>query len=284
MKINYHTIDGTATGGEDFTEVTEASNTSATIQASDNSGSNTNTTGTISITITGDNDGEQDETFEVEISASSDITTGTSDKATGTIINDDDPVFTISGMSIDEGNDATQNVMLMFDVTISSGAIENEKVDFATSDGPMQSGGGVAEAGMDYETKMETLEFVLNGPKTIQVGVPIIEDEVFELDESFTATLTANDETPTTLTEILIGSAVGTITNDDMHSTSTIGVTAKAPAATEGGMVEFEFTANPQLASPLPIMVTVSQVRNFLMADPTTITMVNIPANTSLTN
>ena len=43
--------------------------------------SNTNTTGTIPITITGDNDGEQDETFEVEISASSDVTTGTSEKS-----------------------------------------------------------------------------------------------------------------------------------------------------------------------------------------------------------
>ena len=35
-----------------------------------------------------------------------------------------------------EGNDSTtEDVMLMFDVTISSGATENEKVDFATSDG-----------------------------------------------------------------------------------------------------------------------------------------------------
>ena len=68
---------------------------------------------------------------------------------------------------------------------------------------------------------METLEFVLNGPKTIQVGVAIIEDQIFELDESFTATLTANDENPTTVTEILISSAVGTITNDDTHSAST---------------------------------------------------------------
>ena len=284
IEISYVTINGTATGDVDFTEVTEASNSSVMIPASDNSGTNNNTTIPIPITITGDDVGEQDETFEVEISAASDITTGISDKATGTIINDDTPVFTISGMSIAEGDNTIDDVKLIFDVTISSGATENEKVNFATSDGPAHESGGIAMAGSDYEATTKTLEFELNGPKTIQVGVPIVEDRVFEFDESFTATLTANDENPTTATEILINSAVGTITNDEALRIFTIGVTAKTVTVTEGDMVEFEFSASPQLDTPLPIMVSVTQVRDFLMVDPATITMVNIPVNTSLTS
>ena len=65
---------------------------------------------------------------------------------------------------------------------------------------------------------------------------------------------------------------------------STIGVTAKNNTVVEGSAVEFEFTAEPELAKSLDVMVTVSQLQSFLVANPDNITMVTIAANTSLTS
>ena len=77
-------------------------------------------------------------------------------------------------------------------------------------------------------------------------------------------------------------SAVGTIENDDPFLPSAIAVVASGDGyVTEGNAVEFEFTANPELAEDLEVNISHTQVGDFLMDSPgSTIT---IPANTSLT-
>ena len=236
----------------------------------------------IVITTADDNDSEADETFTLTFGADYAGTTGGT-TAIGTVLSNDTPVFTVVGMSITEGNDNSVDKELIFDVAISSGATESEKVDYATSDGPAQSGGAVAKAGSDYTLTSGTLEFLTSGSKTQQVRVQISGDPLYELNESFTLTLTANDSNTATATEILVSSAVGTIENDDPFLASTIAVVAKNNGrVTEGNAVEFEFTADPELAEDLVVNISHVQVGEFLMDIPgNTIT---IPANTSLTN
>ena len=136
-----------------------------------------------------------------------------------------------------------------------------------------------AKAGSDYTDTSGSHEFVLNGDKTHTVSVPISEDELYELDESFTMTLSGNDASSSV---ILTDSAVGTIENDDPFLPSEIAVVAMNDGyVTEGNAVAFEFTADPELAEDLEVNISHIQVGNFLMDSPgSTIT---IPANTSFT-
>ena len=171
----------------------------------------------ISVVTNQDPDPEADEAFTITLVIPSGqeafVALGSQTTATGTILSDDKPVFTISGMSIDEGDDPdSEDVKLEFDITISSGAMKNETIHYATSDGPAQSGGAIAKAGSDYTDTSGSHEFVLNGDKTHTVSVPISEERLYELDESFTMTLSGNDASSSV---ILKDSAVGTIENDD---------------------------------------------------------------------
>ena len=240
-------------------------------------------TKTISVMTTQDDKNEADENFTLTLSVPADlalVALGSQSTATGTILSDDTPVFSISDVRIAEGNDPdSEDVNIEFVIAISSGATKAETIRYATSDGPAQSGGAVAKAGSDYTATIGSHEFALNGNKTHTVAVPISEDMLYELDESFTITLSGND---TSSTELLVSSAVGTIENDDEFMPSVIAVVAKSDYVTEGDAIELEFTADPELAENLAVNISHVQVGDYLMAIPgSTIT---IPANTTLTN
>ena len=286
VKVNYETTDGTATAGVDYTGVPidpsdlNASKGELIIPASDNSGSNTNMSGTFDIDVTGDNMNEQDETFTVTISTPSDAnaTLGNPAMATGTIVSDDLRAFVIADGMITEGNSGDTDTDMTFAVTLSSGNTDQvETVKYRTV-------ANTARADDDFiaPTTDNTLIFTpnTNTAKSQNITIKIVGDDVFELEETFTVELFDND---TTRTILLDDTATGTITDNDAEVASTIGVTAKNLAVTEGDRVEFEFTSNPELAQNLPIKVSFTKVGNFLTSDPTTTKMITIPANTSLT-
>ena len=241
----------------------------------------------ISVSTTQDDHDEADETFKITLVVPPSqagqetlVALGSQTTATGTILSDDDLVFTISGMNIAEGdNPNSEDIKLEFDISISSGATESETISYATSDGPAQNDGAVAKAGSDYMETTGSHTFVDGAAKTHTVSVPILEDTLYELNESFTMTLSGNDSSDTM---ILIDSAVGTIEDDDPFLPSTIAVIAKNNGyVTEGNAIGFEFTADPELAEDLVLNISHTQVGDFLVDIPgSTIT---IPANTSLT-
>ena len=195
ISFSYTLTDGTATTADnDF--INPPNKSARTVMIPDGEQS-----ATISVVTTQDDNNEADETFTITLEVPQAqagqaplVALGSQTTATGTILSDDKPVFTIAGMSIAEGDDpATEDVNIEFDITISSGAMKNETIHYATSDGPAQSGGTVAKAGSDYTDTSGSHEFVLNGDKTHTVSVPISEERLYELDESFTMTLSGND-------------------------------------------------------------------------------------------
>ena len=171
---------------------------------------------------------ESDEIFEVTLTSANyaDIST-TANKAIGTILSDDTPVFEIVDIRQVEGNTSTNNNM-EFKVRLSSGVTGEATVDYATSDGPALSGGAVAKAGSDYTETTSIGGTPLRfraGQKERIIRVPIVGDTKPEHKDTFTLTLSS----PSTGTELLVGgeSATGTIENDDGLVLSTISV---APA------------------------------------------------------
>ena len=214
-----------------------------------------------------DAENESDETFIVTLSNAShaDIST-TANKATGTILSDDTPVFEVVDVSQPEGNNNTGNNM-EFKVRLSAGVTGEATIDYATSDGPALRGGAIAKAGTDYTETTSIGKTPLRfraGQQERIIRVPIIGDTQPEHNDTFTLTLS----NPSTGTALLVGgeSATGTIENDDGLVLSTISVapaTGKARVA-EGEMAEFTFSADPVLLSPLEVKISLSDPGNFL--------------------
>ena len=91
VTVSYVTVDGTATGGTDYTEAPGSD--SLTISAGQ-------TSGTISVPTADDQDDEDDETFTLTLfSPSANAALGTSTTATGTIEDDDTTAATITGIA-----------------------------------------------------------------------------------------------------------------------------------------------------------------------------------------
>jgi Calx-beta domain/FG-GAP repeat len=166
------------------------------------------------VMVTDDNKVETDETFTVSLLnvvpndakvKASDI--GSSDKATGTIRNDDSTTLTIADVSQAEGAGK-----MTFTVVLSNPVQGGLKVDFATSDGSAKTSDN------DYDANSGTLVFAgtANEPQTFMVTVnddaTIEPDELFNLALSNVVTLGAGvmaskvDATDT---------AVGNILTDD---------------------------------------------------------------------
>ena len=210
---------------------------------------------------------ESDEIFEVTLTSANyaDIST-TANKATGTILSDDTPVFEIVDIRQVEGNTSTNNNM-EFKVRLSSGVTGEATVDYATSDGPALSGGAVAKAGSDYSETTSIGGTPLRfraGQKERIIRVPIVGDTKPEHNDTFTLTLSS----PSTGTELLVGgeSATGTIENDDGLVLSTISVAPATDNArvAEGEPVKFTFSAEPVLLNPLEVKISLTDRGNFL--------------------
>jgi ribosomal protein L35AE/L33A len=228
VRVNYATASGTATVGTDFVP---ASGT-AIIPAGA-------TSTIVAVTVLGDTALEGDETVLLNLSGAVGATIADA-QGVGTIFNDDLPVLTIAGGAVTEGASPTAT----FVVTLSAPTIQTVQVAFSTA-------GGSAAAGLDFQP-MATTVTLPPGATSATVAVPIVNDGIDELDETFTATLSS-----------AIGAAVGsssataTIVDDDPTPT----VTVTAPVVTESNAAQaVTFTATLSNPSSQPITINYATV------------------------
>jgi VCBS repeat-containing protein len=108
-------------------------------------------------------------------------------------------LLTIDNVSVTEGDSGTPNAT--FTVSLSRASPTTSTVQFATAD-------GTAIAATDYQTTIGTLFFKSSTTQT--VSVPVIDDSVDELDESFFVNLSN-----ATNAAIYDAQGIGTITDND---------------------------------------------------------------------
>lgn len=187
------TTDGSATPGEDFTEV----GGELRIPAGQ-------TSGRLEVPVIGDTADEPDEWFEVALGAATGAAVGDG-TGWGTIVDDDTvtgplPIASIGDTSVVEGNSGTS--VARFTVRLDEAATSRFTVAWRTDDGsattPSDYTGGTGEVVFEVGDVSRTLD------------IPVVGDQTVEGDETFTATLTGS--TGSTIGD---GVATGTILNDD---------------------------------------------------------------------
>ena len=204
VSVDYSMTDGTA-GAADYTAGSGTLNFAAG-----------ETTQTIVVPILEDAIDELDETFTVILSNPSATATIADGTGTGTITdNDATPTLSINDVTVNEAAGTA-----MFTVTLSAASGLPVSVDFAMAN-------GTATVGADYTAMSGTLNFA-PGDLTQTISVPISEDVLDELDETFTVTL--SNELNATIAD---GTGTGTITDNDATPTLSINdVTVNEAAGT----------------------------------------------------
>jgi hypothetical protein len=187
VTVHFATADGTATLADSDYQAKSGDITFGVGQ----------TSYTITILVDGDKTTEpNDETFFVNLSGPSSNASIAVDRGTGTILNDDS--INISDATVDEAAGTAT-----FTVSLSNALPHPVAVDFAIAD-------GTATAGSDYLAQTGTLTFA-PGVTSQTITIPILNDAVFEGNETFTVNLSnASGDT------IKDGLGVGTITDDDL--------------------------------------------------------------------
>ena len=163
--VNYATISGTATAGEDF------ENTSGTLTFAAGELEKT-----VSVTILGDLTDEGDETFSLTLSEAEGAAIGTSSGTITITENDIVPDLAISDASAFE-NGGT----LSFTVTLTPPSSSSVSVNYLTSE-------GTATAGTDYATASGSLTFA-PGDEAKTITIDLLDDSEEELPETFQITL-----------------------------------------------------------------------------------------------
>ena len=221
VAVDYATADATALAGQDYSA---AAGTLAFLPGE--------TTRTIIVPLLDDALHEMDETFRVTLANPVGAIVA-DDEAIGTITDDDEPpVLAVADMS------ASENAGTMaFEVTLREVAATRVAVDYATAD-------ATALAGQDYSAAAGTLAF-LPGETTRTIIVPLLDDALHEMDETFRVTLAnpvgaivADDE------------ATGTITDDDEAATLSVG---DQSAVESLGEIVFEISLAGQSAMPVTV-------------------------------
>jgi len=231
ITVSYATSNLTATAGVDYLATAGL----LTIPAGA-------TTGSITVPIVGDDQVEPDETFVVTLSgASSNASIGTgAGVGTGTIVNDDSdvPSITIGSASRPEGNSGSSN--LVFTVSLSAATTVPVSMNYVTSN-------GTALSGTDYLGTSGTLT-IPAGSTTGTIAVSIFGDTTHEPDETFGITLSSASNGT-----LLVGSATGTIVNDDTAPTLSIGNASVAEG--NAGTTNMSFTVRLSNASSTAVTV-----------------------------
>jgi hypothetical protein len=159
-------IGGTATSGTDYAAVSSP----LVIAAGQ-------TSGTITINPTADSTVEPDETVVISLAAGSGYSVGSSNSATGTILNDDQPSLSINDVSLTEGNAGTSTAT--FTVSLSQPAgTGGISFNIATAD-------GTATAGIDYVASSLTGQTIPVGSSSATFTVLVNGDTLNEPNEIF---------------------------------------------------------------------------------------------------
>lgn len=227
ITVDYATADGTAVAGSDYTA------TAGTLTFAPGESAKQ-----ITVDVTGETLDEDDETFTIAFSSPVNATLPT-DLATGTITNDDPlPALAIVSNAAAEGDGGT--VVMTTTVTLTPASGRNVGIDYATSD-------GTATAGSDYVSTLGSLVFA-PGETSRQFSVPIIPDTTFELDETYTVTL--SDPLNATLAP---AAATFTIQNDDPEPS--LSIAAASVVEGNSGTTALVFDVTLSAASSQPVSV-----------------------------
>ncbi|MDG4666483.1 Calx-beta domain-containing protein [Mycobacterium sp. 236(2023)] len=235
VTIAYATSNGTATAGSDYTAKSGTLTFAAGV-----------TSQQISVAVLGDTAVESNETFMITLSNPNGMTIADG-SAIGTITNDDvapvvPPKVSIADATTTESNSGSKN--LVFTVTLDKAPTAPVTIAYATSN-------GTATAGSDYTAKSGTLTFAA-GVTSQQISVAVLGDTAVESNETFTITLS----NPNGMT-IADGSAIGTITNDDVAPVVPPKVTIADASVTEGnaGTKNLVFTVTLDKAATAPVSI-----------------------------
>ena len=193
VTVDYATANNSALSGEDYI----AKSDTLVIPAGSNQGF-------ISVSILGDGNDEPAESFVLTLSNISSNAVIDQASANGTILNDDQPILTLSDASIEEGDAGT--TLLAFTVELDRPAYADANVQFSTLETTPVS----AVQNVDYSTSNGTVTFPV-GVVLQTFNVNIIGDQDQEVDEMFRVVLSNNSS------NIILNDseAMGTIINDD---------------------------------------------------------------------
>jgi aryl-phospho-beta-D-glucosidase BglC (GH1 family) len=150
------------------------------------------------------------------------------------------PTVSIADATVAEGNSGTSNAS--FTVTLSKAATTPVTVGYATSS-------GTATSGTDFTAASGTLTFA-PGVTSQTITVKVTGDTTVESDETFNVALSS----PSGAT-IARGTAVGTITNDDVAPAPTISIANASVAEGNSGTSNASFTVTLSNASTAPVTV-----------------------------
>jgi hypothetical protein len=210
VTVDFSTGDRTATAPSDYAA------TSGTLTFAPGE-----TAKTITVQVNGDTTVEPNETYTVNLANATGNAMIADPQATGTILNDDQPVteqpagISIADLSRPEGN--TGQTPFGFTVSLDRTESAPVSIDFSTAD-------GTATAASDYISTNGTLTFA-PGETTKTITVQVNTDTIKEPNETFTVNLTNAVGNAT----VADAQAVGTIINDDRkhaHHKRTLGKTA----------------------------------------------------------
>ncbi|MGI9214064.1 MAG: Calx-beta domain-containing protein, partial [Methylococcaceae bacterium] len=229
VSVNYSVLSGTAKAGSDFI----GSGGVLVFQPG-------TTSQTLSIPITGDQQVEADEDFSVQLTTAKNANINPSTgKATVTIINDDLPVVSIAGTSVQEGNFGTNDAVLTLSLSAPSAQPINVSV-FTQDDTAMSSS--------DYLGFNQSVYFA---PGTVSqtVRIPVFSDTLPEADERFGVYLRDASNAEISDTK---GQATVVVLNDDTPQIKLEGV-----QITEGNSGTTNAVLRVSLSDPSDKTVTV---------------------------
>lgn len=199
------------------------------------------------VAITSDNLAELTEAITASLAVGSGTPAGArsidvSDLATGSIVDDDTATFTIDDVSVDEAAGD-----LTFTVSVSNPVDIDVDVD-------VSYGGGTAiGSGSDYESTTDTVTFTAGSLTPQLVTVAIVDDNIVELTEAFSASLGISSGTPTGARSIdVTDGGTGTITDND---TATFAIEDLSVDESAGSMTFAVSLSNP---IDIPVDIDVS--------------------------
>ncbi|MHA7879565.1 MAG: Calx-beta domain-containing protein [Saccharospirillum sp.] len=149
------------------------------------------------IEVQGDDDFEADETFTVLLNTSEGFEF---DRATGTILNDDNPIVTVSDVSEYEGNEGDTTVF-QFDVSLDQPLPQAVALKFETR-------AVTATSGNDFEPLTNESVTFTPDKQNAQINVTVIGDNAYEPDETF--------QLQVSRAGTVLATGTGTIVNDDL--------------------------------------------------------------------
>jgi hypothetical protein len=237
FSVNYQTVNGTATAGEDYTTAAGTLNFSGT----------TTQTQTIRVPVLSDTVIEANETFQLQLGTLSGLISGLESRVsianstgTATIVNDETATLSITGPSALPEGTGTSSTAFTFNVVLSAAVPGGFRVAYSTSDGT------ATVANSDYQSNIGTLDFVGTAGESRSITVNVSADDQVEPNETLSVNLGAITNIATGLIDqlqITNATATATITNDDFARLVLADLTTITQEGTSSdGFTDYSFT------------------------------------------